>query len=241
MSNYSEEKISILASLDQPFSFYTIEAVLKSGIKVDSIIVDSKKYSEKNARIWNERTSGNLPMQNFSALELYGVPFFFFKSHNSDSVEAFIKKRDISVVVNAGTPRILKKNVLNAPKRGVINCHPGVLPKYRGCTVPEWSIYNDDQIGNTTHFMTEGIDEGPIISVERYNFSRSDSYSDIRTSLYKSGFLLMANSVRKVIEENMSLEFSEPQPKGQYWDVISEEKMQKVYLKINNGNYKYQS
>ena len=124
MSNYSEEKISILASLDQPFSFYTIEAVLKSGIKVDSIIVDSKKYSEKNARIWNERTSGNLPMQNFSALESYGVPFFFFKSHNSDSVEAFIKKRDIDPTIEKERARLPIIKYMNFAKKQNIG-YPG--------------------------------------------------------------------------------------------------------------------
>ena len=64
------------------------------------------------------------------------VPFFFIKNHNSLENIELINKRGIDLLINCGTPRILKATVLKAPKIGVLNCHPGILPDYFIGVVP---------------------------------------------------------------------------------------------------------
>lgn len=53
-----------------------------------------------------------------------------------------------------------------------MNCHPGLLPKFRECTCVEWAVYLDEEVGNTVHFMNEKIDEGPIIVQEALHFKK---------------------------------------------------------------------
>ena len=46
----------------------------------------------------------------------------------------------------------------------ILNCHPGILPYYKGCNSPEWAFLNKDNIGATVHLMNERyIDGGKII------------------------------------------------------------------------------
>lgn len=82
----------------------------------------------------------------------------------SGSVE-LIRSYEPDIVLFTGGG-ILKKNVLSASKLGVLNCHLGILPFYRGMFPHIWAIYNNDfeEIGCTTHIMDEGIDTGPILS-----------------------------------------------------------------------------
>ena len=82
---------------------------------------------------------------------LFFLTFFNKAYSDSEGVDKFYQKIDL--LVNAGTPRILKSNLLKAPSIGVINCHPGILPDFRGCTCVEWAIYLDQPIGNTVHLI----------------------------------------------------------------------------------------
>ena len=58
--------------------------------------------------------------------------------HNSDQVMPLIKDRELDLIVFGGT-RIIRGNILDFPKDGVINSHPGLLPECRGSASPAWS------------------------------------------------------------------------------------------------------
>ena len=94
------------------------------------------------------------------------IPFYFVGNHNDDKTLRLINSLSVNVLLNAGTPRKLKPNIFDNVEHGCINVHPGLSPFYRGCSAVEWALFNDDKIGNTAHFMTEGYDEGNIIASE---------------------------------------------------------------------------
>ena len=234
------EKIAVFATLGKPFSFYMIKNMLDCDIQIDCIILDGKRCTEKDLSIWNDRTKGKFPLSDFSIFENYNIPTFFFKNHCSASTESFLKNRDISLIINAGTPRILKNNIISIPTRGVLNVHPGILPKYRGCTVVEWSIYNDDKVGATAHFMTEGIDEGPIILTEEYSFLKGDSYSGVRIKVYENSFSLMSKAIKHVITNDCTSNTMKNQGEGSYFKVMKDDLLLQVKKKLELGMYKYQ-
>lgn len=46
---------------------------------------------------------------------------------------------------------------------GLLNAHIGLLPRYRGRSVMEWSLLHGDETGITVFLVDEGIDTGPIV------------------------------------------------------------------------------
>ena len=66
---------------------------------------------------------------------------------------------DLLVLVGAD---IVPRPLLEIPRLGSLNPHYGLLPRYRGMNVTEWSIYHDDPVGVTVHAVDPGIDTGPI-------------------------------------------------------------------------------
>ncbi len=60
---------------------------------------------------------------------------------------------------------ILSTELLSTALNGILNCHAGILPYYRGMDVIEWPVLLNDaeNIGSTVHFMSSGVDEGDII------------------------------------------------------------------------------
>lgn len=55
---------------------------------------------------------------------------------------------------------IVRRPLLEAFRRGILNAHIGLLPWYRGRSVMEWSLLHGDPTGITLFFMDEGIDTG---------------------------------------------------------------------------------
>ena len=236
----SRIKLGLLSTNDSPFLGYTLREWINHLLKVDAIIMDSKRFSEKDKRIFAERTGGRFPPIPLERFEEQQIPVYYVRNHSSDPCVRLVKDLGIDILVNAGTPRILKSNILEAPKIGVVNCHPGLLPKFRGCTCVEWAIYLDEQVGNTVHFMDEGIDTGPIIIQEALTFSKDDSYRDVRSKVFESSCKLLAKGIEKVITEDLNLSNLPPQSKGSYFGVIGKDQMEEVLSKIERGAYKYQ-
>ena len=69
---------------------------------------------------------------------------------------------DLILVV--GWPRILRESVIGMPRVGIVNCHPSILPWYRGKEPLFWAILEgEDEIGVTLHHLTAEVDAGPIL------------------------------------------------------------------------------
>ncbi|OGR49535.1 MAG: methionyl-tRNA formyltransferase [Elusimicrobia bacterium GWC2_65_9] len=71
---------------------------------------------------------------------------------------------DLAVVVAYG--RLLRRDVLDAPKLGTLNAHFSLLPAYRGAAPVQWSLVRGERrTGVTLFWLDEGMDTGPIQSV----------------------------------------------------------------------------
>jgi len=193
-------KISILTTINHPFSGFAIKQIEKE-INIYNIIFDSKKFSSRSQTIWNERTLGKIPYLDVQKTN--SIKKDFVKSHNGNEMFNLIKKDKIDLLVNIGTPRILSKQIIGAPSIGVMNCHPGILPYYRGCTCVEWALYNEDPVGNTCHIMTEQIDEGPIILTEELDIKKLKNYNEIRIGIYLNSIHLIIRALKLVSEKNI--------------------------------------
>lgn len=69
---------------------------------------------------------------------------------------------DVAVVIAFG--QILPRAVLDVPKRGSINVHASLLPRYRGAAPIAWAIMRGEtETGITTMQMDEGMDTGPML------------------------------------------------------------------------------
>ncbi len=78
--------------------------------------------------------------------------------------EAIINCRaDIGISMN--WPYILNEEITSLFPLGILNAHPGDLPRYRGNACPNWAIINgEDHVSLTIHKMAPGeLDSGDII------------------------------------------------------------------------------
>ena len=88
-----------------------------------------------------------------------------------DSREAYdrslldiLQQHDIELVLLAGYMKIVTAVLVNAYANRMMNIHPSLLPSFPGLDVQKKAIdWGCKLAGCTVHFVTEGVDEGPII------------------------------------------------------------------------------
>lgn len=90
------------------------------------------------------------------------------KVYNINAQDAESQIRDFApdVIVSARFSLIFKAKILEIPRWGTYNIHPGALPGYAGLFAPMRGLLNgEDRLGCTLHLVDEGIDTGAIHSV----------------------------------------------------------------------------
>jgi phosphoribosylglycinamide formyltransferase 1 len=92
-----------------------------------------------------------------------------FRTRLSPDVEEALVERlrsaGADLIVLAGYMRILKRPMLEAFPRNIINIHPSLLPKFPGLEAWRQALEAGEQMtGCTVHFVDEGMDSGEIIA-----------------------------------------------------------------------------
>lgn len=233
-------KIVLLSSLGNQILLPLLENLNTRNIPVQAVIIDGT-LSDKDKKIQEERTRGFFKGQDISEIEKYEVPLFFVKNHNGERCESLLKKLAPNILVNAGTPRILKENIISIPLLGTVNSHPGLLPQYRGCTCVEWALYNNDEVGASCHFIDKGIDTGPIIYKEVIPIKKGDLYEEIRAKMIFHSMKVLAEGILKIRNENISYSSLLPQEEGGYYKVIPKDKILEIKERLKNNLYKHYS
>ena len=88
-----------------------------------------------------------------------------------DSREAYdrtlleiLQQQEVNLVLLAGYMKIVTAVLVNAYANRMMNIHPSLLPSFPGLDVQKKAIdWGCKLAGCTVHFVTEGVDEGPII------------------------------------------------------------------------------
>lgn len=96
------------------------------------------------------------------------------------------------VIISFSYSMVLGPDLLALPRRGAINLHGGLLPRYRGANVLNWAIIEGaSETGVTAHFMTPKIDEGDIIYQEVTPIRDDDSAATLKARLDAIGLSIL--------------------------------------------------
>ena len=116
---------------------------------------------------------------------------------------------------------LLRDNFLNSFSFGVLNCHMGVLPKYRGMDVVEWPFLenNNKEVGVTCHLMDKGIDTGDIIEIVKVNANDFKDFIELREFMSGVMLELMVKNILSISKGNFK-KYKQSQSDGRQYFVM---------------------
>lgn len=94
---------------------------------------------------------------------------------SDEELAADLRNTDWDVFVTAAYGARIPQAILDIPRRGSLNVHPSLLPKFRGASPVYSQILADErQVGVTIMQMTQKMDAGPIVSQGRIEIAEED-------------------------------------------------------------------
>ena len=111
-----------------------------------------------------------------------------------------------NLAVSMNWPTLIKKSFIDLFPKGIINIHPGDLPKYRGNATVNWAILNDEKrIGLTLHLMNEKLDEGPIVNKIFFNTNKNTYVGEVYDWIKNKAPNLVLQSIINLNNNSISL------------------------------------
>lgn len=181
-----------------------------------------------------EKSLGSLNLVDFG--RNHRIPVHRVRDFNSEASETSLRDLAPDLIVFTGGG-LIRKNILRIPTMGVLNCHSGLLPRYRGMDTLEWTILEAQgrlpEVGLTLHFMDTGVDTGPILRQYRQPLSAGDELAAVRERLEPEMVRLILAGVRALQQGELE---AEPQKitEGRQYFVIHPRLQAKAALKLKS-------
>lgn len=113
-------------------------------------------------------------------------------------------KADAAVVVAYGL--ILPRQILEATKYGCINIHPSLLPRWRGPSPIQYSLFAGDETSGVTIIkMDEGIDSGDILAQTSFALEKNANYADLSQKLALIGSKMLIDILKKLPNQQIKM------------------------------------
>ena len=236
----AKPRFAFLLLKEHPYGREMLKQILSEGFIPEVIIEEDSEIGTEEREKFLKRIEGN-PIAPEISTQIEGkeIPHVTVSIHNSEKVMPHIENLDLDLIVFGGT-RIIRGEILDFPKDGVINSHPGLLPDCRGSASPAWSVYHDIPIGSSTHFCDNGIDTGDLLFRREISVKRGMSYEDLcYETLVLAGVLMKEALI--AYEEGRWDELRRPQGESQ-WPTFRnapQDILDKVYEKLENQTYQH--
>lgn len=194
--------------------------------KVKNVAILVSREDHCLLKILNSRASGEINC-NISLIigsdeklksiaDSFSIPFHFVNHVEQTVAESeilhLVENFDIDLIVLARYMRILTPNFVWRYPNRIINIHPSLLPAFPGAFAYVQAYERGAKIiGCTAHFVTEDLDQGPIIIQESFKVLTEDTLESIKIKGQIAEALALLEAVKLFLEDKIEV----------YWGKVS--------------------
>ena len=183
------------------FAVPILKSLYQNGYSISVVYTQPPQKSNRGQKI------NKSPIQGIS--ETLNIEFrapMFLKDNKEEY--KYLKKlnADIAIVVAYG--QIIPKEFLSLTKKGFINIHASLLPKWRGAAPIQRSIMNlEKETGISIMRIGEKLDTGPVCNSYKIQVTAKDNAKTISEKLSLLAAEKMLDNMDNILEDN--IEFKE--------------------------------
>jgi len=138
------------------------------------------------------------------------IPFVIVEEKNQEKAEEKIiqicKKYNIDLISLARYMRILSPNFVWRYPNRIINIHPSLLPAFPGASAYAQAYERGTKIvGVTSHYVTENLDQGPIIFQDSFKVDPNDTLEKIKSKGQKLEADTLLKATRMHLENKLEV------------------------------------
>ena len=185
-------KIAFLGTPE--FAVPILRSIIKGGYKISCVFSQPPRKSHRGQKI------NKSPVHIFS--EDFGIQI---KTPNKieDELE-FIKSLNLDIAIVVAYGQILPEEILRLSKKGFINIHASLLPKWRGAAPIQRSLINmDKNTGVSIMKINKKLDEGPVCNKYQINILENENAKSLSERLSKLASEKIIENIKEILDEKI--------------------------------------
>ncbi len=129
-----------------------------------------------------------------------GVPVLQPVKVRTPEFAAQLRAFDAELAIVVAYGRILTRAVLDAPRRGCLNVHASLLPRWRGAAPIQWAVASGDaETGVCLMQMDEGLDTGPVLARRASPIGANETAGELAERLSQLGAQLLTEELPRYL------------------------------------------
>ena len=159
------------------FAVKILKSLYQNGYPIATVYTQAPKKSNRGMRVTKS------PVHSISETLSLEVRTPVTLKNNREEYE-YLKSIDADLCLVIAYGQIIPENFLNLTKKGFINIHASILPKYRGAAPIQRAIMNlEKKTGISIMKINSQLDEGPVCKSYEIDINEKDSSDDLSEKL----------------------------------------------------------
>ena len=176
------------------FAVPILKSLYQNGFPISVVYTQPPQKSHRGQKI------NKSPIQGIS--ETLNINFRTPQTLKENNEEyKFLKELDADLAIVVAYGQIIPKNFLNLTKKGFINIHGSILPKWRGAAPIQRSIMNlDKETGISIMKIVEELDSGPVSNIYKIKLDIKDNAQEISEKLSALAAQKILDNVDEILD-----------------------------------------
>lgn len=194
------KKLNIAFFGGEEFSVTIADKLFSEGFKPSLVITTPDKPKGRGLKM--EST----PLKKWA--QDRGIKILTPNSLNNSEIEKEIinnsETKEWDLFITASYGKIIPDSILGIPKKGNINVHTSLLPKFRGASPIEYAILEGEaETGVTIMLMDKMMDHGPVLAQEIVSITEDETSITLKNKLANVGSRLLVETLPKWVNKEI--------------------------------------
>ena len=173
------------------FAVPTLEALLASRHRVALVVTQPDRRRGRGQKVTDA------PVK--AAALTHDIPVYQPERLRDPAVTDVLRQHDPDVGVVAAYGKLIPADLLRLPRRGMLNVHASLLPKYRGAAPVHRAIINGEkETGVTIMQMVEALDAGDMLAKTALPIGADATSDEVERALAQSGARLLLDTLDRL-------------------------------------------
>ena len=182
------------------FAVKILKSLYQNGYPISTVYTQAPKKSNRGMRVTKS------PVHSISETLSLEVRTPVTLKNNREEYE-YLKSIDADLCLVIAYGQIIPENFLNLTKKGFINIHASILPKWRGAAPIQRSIMNlDKQIGISIMKIVEKLDAGPVCNIYKIDLDNNCNASEASEKLSAIAAEKILDNIDEILEDKANFE-----------------------------------
>ncbi len=177
------------------FAVPILKSLYQNGYPISDVYTQPPKKSQRGQKINKSPIQGIAETLNLK----FRTPKYL---KNNDEEYNYFKSLDADLAIVVAYGQIIPKEFLSLTKKGFINIHASLLPKWRGAAPIQRSIMNlDKETGVSVMKIAEQLDTGPVCNTYKINLENNLNASDVSDKLSLIAAEKLLDNIDDILED----------------------------------------